>query len=98
MQSDVDTRLVEYRAGDALKMVSVLDQLADGLSAVYTFYDPEPQTSYGTYAVLWQVERCLALGLPYLYLGYWIRDSRKMAYKSNFQPLERYVDGAWKPF
>ena len=98
MQSDVHTRLVEYRAGDALKMVSVMDQLADGLSAVYTFYDPEPQASYGTYAVLWQVERCRALGLPYLYLGYWIRDSRKMAYKSNFQPLERYVDGAWKPF
>lgn len=98
MQSDVDTRLVEYREQGELKIVSVMDQLADGLSAVYTFYEPDPQASYGTYAVLWQVERCRELGLPYLYLGYWIRDSRKMSYKANFQPLERYSDGGWKPF
>lgn len=98
MQSDVATRLVEYRAGDTLKIVSVMDQLADGLSAVYTFYAPDAQASYGTYAVMWLVERCRALGLPYLYLGYWIAGSRKMSYKANFQPLERLIEGVWKPF
>ena len=78
-------------------MVSLVDRLRDGLSSVYAFFDPGiPGTSFGTYNVLWQIERCRILGLPYLYLGYWIAESRKMAYKASFRPVEGLVDGAWR--
>lgn len=97
LQSQVDTRLVEFRQNDQLRVVSIVDVLTDGLSSVYTFFDPDlPGASFGTYAILWQVELTRELGLPYLYLGYWIRDSRKMAYKANFRPLEGRVNGAWR--
>lgn len=97
LQSHVDTLLVEFREDTVLRMVSVVDVLVDGLSAVYTFYDPDvPHASFGTFNVLWQVEMCRKLQLPYLYLGYWIAGSRKMAYKANFQPLEGLQDGAWQ--
>lgn len=93
----VNTRLVEFRDADhVLRMVSIIDVLDEGLSSVYTFYDPEARGSFGTYNVLWQIEQCRALGLPWLYLGYWIRESRKMAYKSNFRPFQIYIDGAWR--
>ena len=88
MASNVATDLYEFREDGQLRMVSLVDRLIDGLSSVYTFFEPEiPGSSYGTYNVLWQILRCRSLGLPYLYLGYWIADSSKMAYKSAFRPL-----------
>ncbi len=95
-QSNVESLMVEFRdAQNTLKMVSVIDLVADGLSAVYTFYDTSDKASYGTYSILWQIEWARQLGLPYLYLGYWIADSEKMAYKQQFQPQEKLLDGAW---
>lgn len=95
-QSQVDTMQVEFREDGALRMVSIIDLLSDGLSSVYTFYDPEtPACSFGTYNILWQIALCRQLHLDYLYLGYWISDSKKMAYKANFRPLQGLIQGKW---
>jgi arginine-tRNA-protein transferase len=97
LHSNVDTDLLEFREGGLLRMVSLVDHLADGLSSVYTFFEPGlAGASYGTYNILWQIEHCRMLGLPYLYLGYWIAESRKMAYKATFRPIEGLVEGVWR--
>ena len=97
MQSNVDSALVEFRENDVLRMVSIVDRLPDGLSAVYAFYDDtQKNASYGTYNVLWLAEWCRSLQLPYLYLGYWIEKSPKMAYKQNFAPQEGLLEGEWQ--
>ena len=98
LQSNVETRLIEFREAGVLRMVSIVDELPDGLSSVYTFFDPDnAAASFGTYNILWQIERCRARGLAYLYLGYWIGQSRKMAYKTNFRPIEGLVNNRWQP-
>jgi leucyl-tRNA---protein transferase len=97
LQSKVNTRLVEFRDQDnTLRMVSIIDILNEGLSSVYTFYDPEVAgASFGTYNILWQIEQAKLLNLPYVYLGYWIENSPKMAYKADFKPAETLIGGHW---
>jgi len=97
LSSNVDSAMVEFRDGEALVMIAVVDQVSDGLSAVYTFFDPErARASLGVYGVLWQIELAKRLERPYLYLGYWIAQSRKMAYKAQYAPLEGLIDGRWQ--
>lgn len=99
LQSQVESRLVEFREDGLLRMVSLIDIVADGLSSVYCFFDPDIHgASFGTYNILWQIACCHDLGLPYLYLGYWIAASSKMAYKARYQPLEVLSGSTWQAF
>jgi len=93
----VTSRTVEFRDQDGtLVAVMLMDRMEDSLSAVYSFFDGRlAKRSLGTFMILWMVEYALALGLPYVYLGYWIEGSDKMAYKARFQPLEVLGDDGW---
>lgn len=92
----VETAFFELRAQGRLLGVAVADLLPDGLSAVYTFYDPDlPQRGLGVYAVLWEIAETARRGLDYLYLGYWIAESPKMSYKTNYRPVEALQAGHW---
>ena len=105
--SHVETRLVEYRrrgpdtaingrGTGPLLAVCLTDVLTDGLSMVYSFYDHEhAERSLGTFMILEHIERARRLGLPYLYLGYWVEGSRKMAYKARYLPQERLGMDGW---
>jgi arginyl-tRNA--protein-N-Asp/Glu arginylyltransferase len=93
----VQTRLVEYRAGQRLIACALTDILSDGLSMVYSFYEPNDsiERSLGTYMILDHIERARALKLPHLYLGYWVEKSPKMEYKGRFLPQERLTNKGW---
>lgn len=99
LTSPITTLMVEFRQADGrLLMVSVVDQTANGLSAMYTFFDPAPEFSgLGTYGILWQIQIAREFALQYVYLGYWIAESPKMAYKRQFAPAEILTNGTWMP-
>lgn len=90
------THYYAFSKGEKLKAVCVVDTMDNGLSAVYTFFDPlDTQRSLGNFCILWQIELAKTMNLPCLYLGYWIKDCAKMSYKSKFSPLELYVNRQW---
>jgi arginine-tRNA-protein transferase len=90
------TRYYRFYDGESLVALAVVDELVDGLSAIYTFFDPAlDRRSLGGFAILWQIEKAREMGLDYLYLGYWVRNCQKMAYKSDYRPLELYVNNRW---
>lgn len=97
--SSVDTFMVEFRDPPGTLVAACLaDRLGDGLSAIYSFYDPgDSRRSLGTMTVLWLIARAAAERLPYVYLGYWVEQSPKMAYKTQFQPLEALGPTGWQP-
>jgi arginine-tRNA-protein transferase len=97
--SPIETFLVEFRAPDnQLKALVLTDRMSDGLSAVYSFYEPSgPWASLGSHMILWLVDEARRLGLPYVYLGYWIAESSKMSYKARFAPLDAFGPGGWRP-
>jgi len=91
-----ETQFHEMYLEERLVCVAVVDRLPLGLSAVYTFFDPDLRArSLGRFAILHQIERAQRLGLPWVYLGYWIRDNAKMRYKQEYQPLEYFIEGHW---
>ncbi|OOY41546.1 hypothetical protein BOV91_10905, partial [Solemya velum gill symbiont] len=91
-----ETELIEGWLDDQLVMVAVTDRTPNALSALYTFFDPQlHKRSLGTFGILCQLERCTQLGLPWLYLGYWIENCRKMSYKQAFKPIELLQEGEW---
>lgn len=100
LRSQVDSYLVEFSdpKTQQIKAVMLIDETDDGISAVYTFYEPENQSSYGTFAILWAIEFTKKHQLPYLYLGYWIADSKKMNYKKSFFPSEVYRHDQWRSY
>jgi leucyl-tRNA---protein transferase len=93
-----DTWFVEFSISGKLAAVAVVDVLDHALSAVYTFFDPEfSDYSPGVFAVLWQIEQARKLNLEYLYLGFWVKDCRKMSYKNQYQPLQGLIGQQWQP-
>ncbi len=94
-----NARFIEFRADGKLISVAVIDILPQGVSAVYTFFDPEMSAlSPGVLAILWQIEETRRFGLPWLYLGYWVKGCQKMEYKQDYRPMQVYSEGVWKEF
>ncbi|WP_282609024.1 arginyltransferase [Pelagibius sp. Alg239-R121] len=98
--SRLNTSVVEFREADGRLIAACLvDWLVDGPSAVYSFFDPDLETdSLGSYMVLWLIQAAVEKGLPYVYLGYWIKDSPKMSYKTRFRPIQRFSRDGWEVF
>lgn len=92
----LDTRLIEFRSAETLLCVAVIDWLPAGLSSMYTFFDPEYENrGLGVYAILWQIMKAQEIGLPHVYLGYWIKDCNKMSYKTRYRPYELFLRQQW---
>ncbi|OEO25604.1 arginyltransferase [Pseudomonas sp. J237] len=90
------SRFYEFRKDGRLVAIAVTDVLPNGLSAVYTFYDPsEERRSLGRFAILWQINQTQQLGLHALYLGYWIKNCKKMNYKTQYRPIELFINQRW---
>ncbi len=96
----IKTFIAEFRSNedDTLVAACLVDRVEDGYSAVYSFFAPElSKCSLGSFMILWLIEKAKSEGLPHVYLGFWIRDCRKMSYKIGYQPLEGYNRGIWRP-
>ncbi len=92
-----NTLFVEFLINNELAAVAIVDLLENGLSAVYTFFDPKFSChSLGTYAVLWQLNHAKKMDLEYVYLGFWIKNCQKMSYKTQFQPVQGFIEKEWK--
>lgn len=99
VEGATESWFLEMTVADELIGLAVLDELDDGLSAIYTMFHPDQDDrSLGTLAILWQVEEARRRALPWVYLGYWIAESRKMNYKTRFRPVEALIDGTWQVF
>ena len=97
IKSNVNSKIIEFRLNNELKIVTIIDEVKDGISAVYTFYDcSNKKLSFGTTSILWLLDLCKKQKLSYLYLGYWILESQKMKYKTNFKPYELMIEGDWQ--
>ena len=94
----IGATIAEFRdAAGRLVAASLIDRMSRGLSAVYTFFEPDqPLRSLGSHAILWMIGEAVASGLDHVYLGYWIAESRKMSYKSRFRPLEALTIDGWR--
>ena len=97
-ETPVDTFVEEFRTGDGdLVGACLIDAMGDGVSAVYSFFDPDQKRrSLGTFMILKLIDTAFARDLPYVYLGYWVNGSRKMVYKDKFRPLEYYDGKVWR--
>ncbi len=99
LSSPVDTGIVEFRdSRGALVAACLMDRGEDGLSAVYSFFDPvQSGRSLGSFMVLWLVAEAARRGIPHVYLGFWIENCQKMSYKERFSPLEAFGSDGWRP-
>jgi len=97
-ETNVDTRVLEFREDEKLVAACLVDKVSNGYSAVYSFFDTgvDPRKSLGTFMILWLIEWARLAGIEYVYLGFWIENCRKMSYKKMFKPLEMYTPDGWR--
>jgi arginine-tRNA-protein transferase len=92
-----NTLFVEFSIDKELAAVAIVDVFDNALSAVYTFFEPKfSQYSLGTYAVLWEIQHAIEMQLKFVYMGFWIKNCRKMSYKTQYQPIQGFIENEWK--
>lgn len=97
MGNSAESRLITFHDKEVLRIVSIVDVHEDGLSAIHAFFEPHiPQSSFGTYHLLWLIEWCRQSGLPYLHNSFWIEGNTTLAYKANFHATQGFVDNVWQ--